>query len=553
MFISIKSKSEMKINFLNFAILLIIIFSFSISAFAQKNKHRLIFNNDGTYVLGNDLHKHRPISIEDVYDYIDILTNTQVTTYMICHGSSLLYYKSNYDRTLGSARGDQKNDCEINPKFTEVMKMYDNNIKILADKGTDIIKLCIDRAKEKGLESFITMRMNDLHFTDTSLHCTRAQNDFWLDHPEYRVGDYPGWHAYGALNFAHKEVREYKLNLIREMCERYNIDGLDLDFMRFIIYFPYGEGKNYLDEMTDFMKKAREITNKIGKKRGRPILLSARVPSTISFCLDKGLDVKKWADMDLVDFITIGAHWTCDPTMPVREFKQELSRDNIPVYVSIDDGQYYLREFRSDGIYRAIASHYYSEGADGLYLFNYFFPANYGENNELLKPKEGQVVRAVHTTDFLKEIGDMKTLKGRNKIYTLSDGITEYGFKPNTPLPMLISPWDEEKIKLNISEDIQQDKPKNALLFFRITKGAIVKIFFNKKELVKADAHLIPKFGRDANLLKEEEVQVYSVPIELIKNGYNTIAFRSDEPVARILRRVEFAIEYEDVEKNGYF
>ncbi len=46
------------------------------------------------------------------------------------------------------------------------------------------------------------------------------------------------------MDFAHPEVRDHKLAIITEQLEKYEmIDGLDLDFMRFIVYFKQGEGE----------------------------------------------------------------------------------------------------------------------------------------------------------------------------------------------------------------------------------------------------------------------------------------------------------------------
>ncbi len=523
----------------------------SVSSYSRTKKHRLIYNNDGTYTLSNEIHDYRPMTIEDVYEYVDCLKNTPVTTYMICSNSSMPYYKSKYDRSLGSSGKNHHYDQEKDSTLSRQLTVYDSTINRLDRMGTDIIELSLQRARQHGLEAFITMRMNDLHFTDTTMHCSRAQNGFWINHPEYYVQDHPGWHAYGALNFAHQQVRDYKLNLIREMCGKYDLDGLDLDFMRFIVYFPYEEGGRHLAKMTDFVKKVREIIDDTGKKRGKKILLSVRVLPTISSCIEKGLDVKKWVDLKLVDFITIGAHWVCDPNLPVRQFKHALANPDIPVYVSIDDGQYYPREHRSEGIYRSIAANYYAEGADGLYLFNYFFTEYF--KNKIAPLKKETLVRDMVYPDFLKELGDARALAKRNKIYTLSDGIAEYGFYPNTPLPMLISPWWEEKINILLAEDIKAQKLENSFLFLRISKGANIRVYFNKKELLRADTSLIAKYARGANLLKEEEIQVYAVPAEMIHYGNNVVAVRSNEAAARILRRLEIAVGYGEVEQYGYY
>ena len=55
-----------------------------------------------------------------------------------------------------------------------------------------------------------------------------------------------GYNSGGAFDFAIKEVRDRKLAIISEQLENYAdiIDGYDLDFMRFIVYFKSGTGSS---------------------------------------------------------------------------------------------------------------------------------------------------------------------------------------------------------------------------------------------------------------------------------------------------------------------
>lgn len=60
---------------------------------------------------------------------------------------------------------------------------------------------------------------------------------------------------------------------------------------------------------------------KTSAKQGRKILLSARVVPTIEQNLMKGLDIREWLRLGLLDFISTGVHWRGDPTMPVAKFR----------------------------------------------------------------------------------------------------------------------------------------------------------------------------------------------------------------------------------------
>lgn len=537
-----------------FAILLsclFIIFS-ACSQPPPKAQYRFIYNNDGTEILGNRWHQGRPLTIDDVHSYVDIVAETPVTTFMICSGSMLSYYKSQYERPLGVLAEDQQRDEANEPNLNENILLYERNYRLLQEQGTDIIALCVNRAKEKGMEAFITMRMNDLHFADPELHDPRVQSDFWLQHPEWRMGDYPGWHADGALNFAHEGVRAYRLNLIREQCELYDIDGIELDFMRFVVYFPHGKGREYLAVMTDFMQKARAIVDEVGKKRGRPILLAVRVPARFDLCLEKGLDVPAWERKQLIDMISVSSHWLGDPALPVGEFKQKLGPTTIPVYASLETGQYNPYQFRSHGMYRAVAARCLQNGADGIYVFNFFFKS-YLEKRADCSDQQGQVVCAEKAPELLAELANSPSLRGRNKLYSLSDGMTEYGYQPNTPLPVLVSPWDQVRFDFELAEDVGQLKPKNAYLFLRFDRSEKVQIFFNGQATLAADTTLIEAFKRDVNLRDSEYVEVKSVPLDALQDGPNQIAIRSSSSTPLLLKRAEMAVVYGEVETHGYF
>ena len=136
-------------------------------------------------------------------------------------------------------------------------------------------------------------------------------------------------------------MRDRKLAIISEQLENYAdiIDGYDLDFMRFIVYFKSGTGPQNAPLMTQLVKDIRQKVDEISAKQGRKILLSARVAPTVEQNMMKGLDIREWLRLGLLDFISTGVHWRGDPAMPVAKFREEMGKElNIPFYSSIDDG-----------------------------------------------------------------------------------------------------------------------------------------------------------------------------------------------------------------------
>ena len=121
--------------------------------------------------------------------------------------------------------------------------------------------------------------------------------------------------------------------------------------------------------------------------------------------------------------------------MPVARFKEDLNGLKIPVYASIDDGGYKARELWSHGMHRGWRHMLWLREPMGYIclisiLVNMLMP----EKKYTLEP--GSLVCRAMIPELLQELGSLNTLKNRNKIYALSDGIREYRVDPGSPLPL---------------------------------------------------------------------------------------------------------------------
>jgi len=170
--------------------------------------------------------------------------------------------------------------------------------KYLLDGG-DPMKVFVNRCRQKKLTPFISVRLNDSHHlgyvtkpkNTLGIHCICR---FYAEHPEYRLGG-PG----SVQNWAIPEVRAYKFALIEELCEDYDIDGLELDFMRFPRYFRSNEttSEQRVKIMTEFVTEVRKLLDRTTKE-GRHRWLCVRVP-----CVLAGHDA---IGVDLVRLVAAG-------------------------------------------------------------------------------------------------------------------------------------------------------------------------------------------------------------------------------------------------------
>ena len=77
-------------------------------------------------------------------------------------------------------------------------RMSDNLERFVRD-SLDPVGVVMDRARLRGMESFLSFRMNELHDVDKPE--SPLLGEFWKAHPEWRVGGYAGW-GKEALNYA---------------------------------------------------------------------------------------------------------------------------------------------------------------------------------------------------------------------------------------------------------------------------------------------------------------------------------------------------------------
>ncbi len=518
---------------------------------AITEQHRLIYNNDGTETLGNNWFGKRPLTIDDLNQYVDMVANSQVTTYMICSGSDFFYYRSAYGRLMGDDKNGQL-DCGKDTALYSTLRRIYNNAMLMDEMGTDIVEATLKRVREKKLEAFITYRMNDLHFADTTKGCSIQYPDFWRENPQFWTSDtaLKGWNSQNALDFAHPEVRALKLNVIKEQLEKYGalIDGYELDFMRFIVYFKKAEAVQNAPLITELVQSVKSLVDSIGKVHNKQILLTARVPADLDDCINKGLAVKEWAKQGLINFVTMGVHWRGEPAMPVETFKKEIGVD-IPVYATTDDGGYDPREVWSHGMFRGMASHALAQGASGMNLFNYFLTV-YNESGQQLSPEPGTMVCRTIAPELLQEMGSLETLRKRNKVYCLSDGATSYELTPNSPLPLVIN--GSGQFTMYVGDDVKVDVPEEAILFIRSQSKAAYTITLNGVTLQPLSSEYNTSYDKLRGVQDSQQVIGFLVPVESLTQGKNAIVITTASSAVTI-QRAELALNYGPVEQFGYF
>jgi len=298
----------------------------------------------------------------------------------------------------------------------------------------DVFEILIPRSRERNISPWVSLRMNDTHYIEDSAKISLL----WHEHPELRT------HARGGFNYMRPEVKQHYLTLIDELLGRYDIDGVELDWMRFPHHFEPEDFEHGCDILTQFMSEVRRRTDATAKRLGHPVGIAARVPATPGFARGLGMDGVTWAQQGLVDILIPCSTWKPSyADIPVEQWRAEIGT-NEKGYCIAAGTDLWIRctptgRFMGSSMetIRGFTASMLDRGADQIYLFNHFAPADWS----LWYYTPSGERKDDHTYhDLLSEVGDIDsaTSKPRRHVLTFHDPVhPDSDYRP--PLPAEIT------------------------------------------------------------------------------------------------------------------
>ena len=308
--------------------------------------------------------------------------------------------------------------------------------------GIDPYRVWFKTCRERGMRPWISIRMNDSHVPDADTCFLRS--DFFYEAKEkgWMLGEEYGYAA-THFDYAVPKVRKMMLDYIEEQMLRYDVDGLELDFMREIYCFDYlhADMDECRDIMNEFVRSVRKILDEAEKKHGHKISLCVRLTRDIDQSRFVGLDARAWAKEGLVDVIVPSPRWaSSDSRMPMDVWKRELPGVKIlPCIDTVVINKYQGNAFATVEIARGNAGAYLADGAEDIYLFNYFGDPH--NDKEYFEKRDVDIYDTCYSLDVIE------SLPVRYTIMEQEDRMIPQGFKGDQPLPINLS---EKKEKLEI-------------------------------------------------------------------------------------------------------
>lgn len=431
--------------------------------------------------------------------------------------------------------------------FKEKTGMEPDAIGRFMMEGGDLTGEFVAHCRRRGVSPFVSLRLNDYHGSESwdilqdmvrgewrggkspvDAGSMASQSRILLENRKNQLKPDPGEYANASLaermryisqpsrrislrtarvwNWANPDVPAYKLGFVKELCEGYDIDGLELDFMRWSAFFRPDEttAGQRAAIMLDFIKKVRaalDATAKPGHRRW----LCVRVPSRVSGHAPLGIDLPAWTSAG-VDLVNLSCHYITEQQTELMEIRRKIP--DTPVYLELTfasagkppSGPGAYRSAGDAQLYTA-AHLAYARGARGVSLFNFAYYRTLGSE------------RREPPFYIIPRLTDPQWLARQPQHYFLSLS----GNPPSKPSEFArkrrLAPGKPSVFSLDLAPPaggwtnsgwlrVQTTKP--------LAKGAL-SATLNGNRLAERPA--------DA-----EQAQDWNVPAGIIKNGQNTLA-----------------------------
>jgi hypothetical protein len=461
--------------------------------------YKCLFNHELLIISHNKTN-----SAQYVQSFIQKLKDTDVDAVMCCPTMwRANLFPSDADPTWKRYRPGQP--LSKFPSYDYIMRYL--------HAGGDPVKDTLEACRKCGKDFFISYRMNDHHYvTDRDWP---SHNAIWREHPEYWLGDsdtspYTKQDNVRLFNYLLPPVRDYYFAILQELCAKYDVDGVELDFQRFPKFFP----SDRLDEgarvMTAFVRRIKEMMGRIGRERGKSLKLCIRVPETLAKCREAGLDVPGWDAAGLVEMINISSFYNHTMELDIEGFRAKTKRAKL--YGEMNYVTYQTpknksgRRYTTIPIYRASALNFFHRGADGLSLFNYDYVPE-----KLRRPM----------TEGLKRITDIEFLKTQPKDYVVYRG---FGTFPAT---------NEKTLDVVIPDNTAKARFSRAVLRVETRTSCAerpIAVHLNGKPLAPIqheETELFPPLAQNEAYPTRDTLKFYAVPLDLLVSGSNKIEIKN--------------------------
>jgi len=379
----------------------------------DKASFRLLYNNDTTNTAGVVSPWHEedvPFAESMLVASIEEVADKGVDAYLLSPGMGWVpWWQSDVDPDFY--------DWWEARTGLEVRSLGDRGYDAYVRSGGDMVQVLVDTCRKHGIAPIVSLRLNDVHHQENYAQKNQkslVSCQFYTEHPEWHIDpDHPqkeGYYKKRGMDWAVKEVRDYKLSLLRELADNYELAGLELDFLRDDTLFrDDGPAETErIDLITEFVRSVRSA---LDRKAGNRRWLCVRVPLELSAHPRTGLDVRRLRDAGVDMFNLSGWFHTTQRTdvAAVRALVPDAA-----IYVEMTHSTGWHPYFLQPGSYGTIGDPRTSDhqfyttallahrrGADGISLFNFVYYRSGHDRDVPVTEPPFHVLPELNDTEFL--------------------------------------------------------------------------------------------------------------------------------------------------------
>ncbi len=269
---------------------------------------------------------------------------TEITCQTVRIGAKCLHHSKFLERNNKPARTDENTIIDDPAKLAQNCDILEESIKHIKEYIKD---------KNVHLSSNIGMNSPYAWLPELSEKFTR-------DHPELLLNGY--------FDYKRREVQEYALQIIYEIIDDYDVDGMVFDYMR-------SYNNQTVETLVDIIKKTKERLNKKEIKTGEKLELKVRIPADqVIYCKAMQICVEN----GYIDGIIPSNVATSEPLPPLKHYKEMCKGTKVKVYGCIDGWKHNLgNDPRAGSLDFAhtpndimqYMNHYNNERADGIFMY----------------------------------------------------------------------------------------------------------------------------------------------------------------------------------------
>ncbi len=319
--------------------------------------------------------------------------------------------------------------------------------------GIDLVGRLVEETRKRHLEVFWHHRVSEVDIAP------QGRGAAWKGDPAPLKKAHPDWvlktwWPHGLWNFAVPEVRACTVKCLQEVVRRYDFDGVQLDFARHVPCLPAGRQWELRDHVTELMRSTRRMLLEEAARRGKPLLLAAKVPRSLDGCRADGFDVEQWARAGVVDLFTLGSR---SMEIDLAAFRRIVAGRDVKLQPCFDD------HHTTDGyryppieVFRGVFANWWQQGADSVATFNW------SNAPPELAARLGGEVGPLSQRVAYHEVGTPETLRLKDKTfpverrggYPWAEGF--FNRNDTAPLPMPVERGGTAaSVRIRVGDDVQ--------------------------------------------------------------------------------------------------